>query len=161
MHASREGFGLAWLFLCSAFGLHVWDEAAHDFLSYYNATVLTLYGHFSWFPRMDMTFREWLTALIAAVAICMALTPFAFRNARWLRPLAYLFALIQFLNGVGHVMAQILGRTVPSVHFEGISPGFYTSPLLLAAPIYLFRRLRRTRNPALLHRPRGKAEITY
>jgi hypothetical protein len=73
----HRGFGLAWLLLCTVFVLHVWDEAAHDFLDYYNATVLTLYGHFSWFPRMDMTLREWLTGLLIAIMVCLALTPFA------------------------------------------------------------------------------------
>jgi hypothetical protein len=142
---SRQGFGLAWLLLCVAFALHVWDEAAHDFLSYYNATALALYGHFSWVPRMDMTFREWLTGLVTAVVICAVLTPVAFRNARWLRPLAYLIAFVQLMNGLGHIAAQILGGTVPSVRFEGISPGFYTAPLLVAASIYLFWRLRKTK----------------
>jgi hypothetical protein len=141
----RRGFGLPWLLLCVAFVLHIWDEAAHDFLSYYNATALTLYGHFSWLPRMDMTFREWLTGVVSAVVICAVLTPFAFRNARWLRPLAYLFAFIQLMNGLGHIAAQILGGTVPSVRFDGISPGFYTAPLLLAASGYLFWRLRKTK----------------
>lgn len=145
MRVSRQGFGLPWLLLCVAFALHVWDQAAHDFLSYYNATALALYGHFSWVPRIDMTFREWLTGLLSALVICAVLTPFAFRNARWLRPLAYLFAFIQLMNGSGHVAAQILGGTVPSVRFDGISPGFYTAPLLLAASIYLFWRLRKTR----------------
>jgi hypothetical protein len=46
---SQRGFGLAWLLLCVVFALHIWDEAAHDFVGYFNATVLTLYGHFSWF----------------------------------------------------------------------------------------------------------------
>jgi hypothetical protein len=145
---AQRGFGLAWLLLCVAFALHVWDEAVHDFLSYYNATVLTLYGHFSWLPRMDMTYREWLFRLIVAVVVCTALTPFAFRNACWLRPLAYLFALVHFLNGMGHTIAEIRGRTVGSVHFEGIAPGFYTAPLLLAASAYLFWRLRQTRSVA-------------
>jgi len=142
---TQRGFGLAWLLLCIAFALHVWDEAVHDFLDYFNATVLTLYGHFSWFPRMDMTYREWLTGLIVAVVACTALTPFAFRNARWLRPLAYVFALSHFMNGMGHVITQIRGGTVSSVRFEGIAPGFYTAPLLLAASAYLFWCLRQTR----------------
>jgi len=142
---TQRGFGLAWLLLCIAFALHVWDEAVHDFLDYFNATVLTLYGHCSWFPRMDMTYREWLTPLIVAVVVCTAMTPFAFRNARWLRPLAYLFALIHFLNGMGHIIAQIRGEAVPSVRFQGIAPGFYTAPLLLAASAYLFWRLRQCR----------------
>jgi hypothetical protein len=142
---SRKDFGVAWMFCCVAFALHVWDEAAHDFLGYYNATVLTLYGHFSWFPRVDMTFRQWLTGLLVALVFCGALTPLAFKNVRWLRRLAYLLALIQFLDGLGHISAQILGGTVPSVRFDGACPGIYTAPLLLAASAYLFVCLRKTR----------------
>jgi len=140
----QRGFGLAWLLLCVAFALHIWDEAAHDFLSYYNATVLTLYGRFSWFPRTDMTFRQWLTGLLVAITIFLALTPFALRNARWLRPFAYLFAGIQFANGAGHILTTIWGGTVPSVRFEGAGPGFYTAPLLLLSSAGLFWRLRTT-----------------
>jgi hypothetical protein len=145
---SRKGFGVAWLALCIVFGLHVWDEAAHDFLGYYNATALTLYGHFSWFPRVDMTFRQWLSGLLVAIVVCSALTPLAFKNARWLRPLAYLFALVLFLDGLGHIAAQILGGTVPSVRFDGASPGIYSAPLLLVGSAYLFARLRKTRPSA-------------
>ena len=137
-------YGTAWLLLCLAFALHVWDEAAHDFLSYYNATVLALYGHFSWFPRMDMHFRTWLAALLVANLLLLALTPWAYRNARWLRPLAYVFAGIQLLNGMGHIVAAIRGRTVPSVHFEGPAPGVYTAPLLVVLAAYLIWSLRKT-----------------
>jgi hypothetical protein len=63
--------------------------------------------------------------------------------ARWLSPLAYAFAGIQFLNGMGHTLAEIHGGTVPSVRFEGIAPGFYTAPLLITASGYLFWRLRK------------------
>jgi hypothetical protein len=62
--------------------MHVWDEAAHDFLSYYNSTVLALDGHFSWFPRMAMQFRTWLAALLVANLVLLVLTPWAYRNAR-------------------------------------------------------------------------------
>jgi len=143
----QQGFGLSWLLLCFVFALHVWDEATHDFLRYYNATMLTLYGHFSWIPRMDFEFREWLIGLLVAIVVCFALTPFAFRNARWLRPLAYLFAGIHFLNGMGHTVAEIFGGTVPSVRFPGVAPGFYTAPLLLVSSAYLFWSLRRTVRP--------------
>lgn len=139
-----RGFGMAWLLLCIAFALHAWDEAAHDFLSYYNATVLTLYGHFSWFPRMDMEFRGWLIGLAVAVAVCTGLTPFAFRDAKWLRPLGYVYAGGQFLNGMMLTLVEIRGGTVPSVRFEGVAPGFDTAPLLLAGSVYLFWSLRRS-----------------
>ena len=142
---TASSFGNPWLLLCLAFAMHVWDEVAHDFLRYYNSTVLALYGHFSWFPRMDMQFRTWLTALLVANLVLLGLTPWAYRNARWLRPLAYVFAGIQLLNGTGHILAAIRGRTVPSVQFEGPAPGVYTAPLLAALAAYLFRALRKSR----------------
>ena len=116
---TASSFGTPWLLLCLAFAMHVWDEAAHDFLSYYNSTVLALYGHFSWFPRMDMHVRTWLAALLVANLVLLVLTPWAYRNARWLRPLAYVFAGIQLLNGTGHILAAIRGRTVSSVQLQG------------------------------------------
>jgi hypothetical protein len=144
---ARRGFGLSWFLSCAAFAFHVWDLWEHDFLSYYNATVLTLYGHFCWFPRIDITYRGWLLGMVLPIALCMALTPYAFRNANWLRPLAYLFALVQFLNAIGIAISELRGSTVPSVRFEGIAPGLYTAPLLLATSTYLFWRLRRTKSP--------------
>jgi hypothetical protein len=141
----RRDFGLAWLLLCLAFGVHIWDEAAHDFLRYYNATVLTLYSHFSWFPRIDLEFRPWLYGLLGATLILLLLTPFAYRNARWLRPVGYLFAGVQLLNGVNHIILTIRGRSVPSVAFDGPAPGFYTAPLLLVLSVFLFWSLRKTR----------------
>ncbi len=147
--AAGGSYGAAWLLLCLAFALHVWDEAAHDFLSYYNATVLALYGHFSWFPRMDMQFRTWLTVLVVVNVALLAFTPWAYRNARWLRPLAYAFAGIELLYGAGNILAAIRGRTVPSVHFEGAAPGVYTAPLLVILAAYLIWGLRNTRGRAV------------
>lgn len=142
--ASRN-VGASWLALCFASGLHIWDEAAHDFLSYFNATALTLYGHFSWFPRIDMQFRTWLAALIVVNVLLLLLTPFAHRNAPWMWPLGFAFAAIEFLDGIGHIAATIRGGTVGSVQFPSVSPGFYSAPLLLLASGYLFWSLRRSR----------------
>jgi hypothetical protein len=80
--------------------------------------------------------------LIVANLILLALTPFAYRNARGLRPLAYLFAGVMLLNGLGHTVFTVLGRTVASVQFPRPAPGFYSSPFLLITSIYLFMRLR-------------------
>jgi hypothetical protein len=134
--------------LSMAFALHIWDEAAHDFLRYFNATVLALYGHFSWFPRMDMEFRSWLVRLLVANLLLLGLTPWAYRNAGWLRPLAYVFAGVEFLNGTGHLVATILGHTVPSVRFEGPAPGVYSAPLLLLLAAYLLWSLWMSRGRA-------------
>jgi hypothetical protein len=145
MRAEREQTGNpggAWLLLCLSFATNILDEALNDFLGYYNATVLTLYGHFSWFPRIDLNFRQWLVGMILADALLLLLTPLAYRNSVYLRPQAYAFGVIMVLFGCGTVFASLFGRTVPSVHFTGMAPGTYSSPLILAASVYLLWRLR-------------------
>ncbi|MGC2529551.1 MAG: hypothetical protein WA639_17510 [Candidatus Acidiferrum sp.] len=137
-----EKWGIAWLLLCLSFAANILDDALHDFVGYYDATVLTLYGHFSWFPRIDLSFRVWLVGVILSEAILLLLTPMAFRNSLFLRPMAYIFSVIMLFSGCGSILATMRGRTVPSVHFTGMAPGTYSSPLLLAASIYLLRRLR-------------------
>jgi hypothetical protein len=144
LQEEKGNFGLAWLLLCLAFGSHIWDEAAHGFLEYYNATVLTLWAHFSFFPKIDMDFRPWLLTSAGIAVVLLLLTPFAYRNARWLRPLAYLFGVAQLLNGLAHIVFTILGHTVPSVVFHGPAPGIYSAPLLLAFSLFLYWRLRKS-----------------
>src|SRR3981081_2803936 len=99
----------------------------------------------SWFPMPTFEYREWLVGLVAANVLLLALTPFAHRNSRALRPLAWLFAGVMLLNGLGHTIFTTLGRTAASVQFQRPAPGFYSSPLLLLASTYLFVRLRATR----------------
>jgi hypothetical protein len=137
-------FGTAWLLLGLAFALHIWDLAAHHFLTYYNATALVLYGHFSWLPRLDMEFRNWLVALVLANVIFLVLTPWAFQNTLWLRPSGYFLAALALLESSGQFLLTMRGRTTGSVQFEGVSPGFYTAPLLLAVAAFLFWRLHQT-----------------
>jgi hypothetical protein len=72
------------------------------------------------------------------------LTPVAARGMRGLRPLAWFYAVIMFLNGLGHTLFSILGHTVAAVTFPRPAPGFYSSPLLFLASGWLMVRLRRT-----------------
>jgi len=138
----RANWGVAWLLLCLSFAANIVDDAVNDFIEYYNPTVLTLYGHFSWFPRIDLSFREWLIGFVMADALLLFLTPWAFRSSRFLRPLAYVFSTLMLLKGCGTILATVRGHTVGSVHFTGMAPGTYSSPLLLAGSAYLLRRLR-------------------
>lgn len=137
-----HNFGLPWLLLSLALAAHVTDEALTGFLPLYNATVNALRAEYSWYPMPTFEFRGWLSGLITVVLILLALTPLAYRNSRPLRPFAYFFAVVMFLNGMGHTLATIFGRTVSSVPIPRPAPGFYSSPLLLAASIYLWSRLR-------------------
>ena len=89
-------------------------------------------------------FREWLVGLIVAVVLCFVLTPRAVQGAPWLRPLAWLYAVIHLLNAMGHTVGTILGHTVASVTFPRPAPGFYSSPFLFIGSVWLMVRLRRT-----------------
>jgi hypothetical protein len=139
-------FGLAWTLLCLSFCAHVADEALTGFLSVYNPTVIAMRARLSWFPMPTFEYREWLVGLVLVNLALLALTPLAYRNARGLRPLAYFFAGIMLLNGMGHTIFTLLGQTVPSVRFTRPAPGFYSSPFLLVTSVYLSARLRSTRN---------------
>jgi hypothetical protein len=126
-------------------GLHVLDEAMTNFLAVYNPTVIALKHKLGWWPMPAFDFRSWLGGLIVFVCFLLLLTPFMLRGARWMRPIAYLLIVIMILNGLGHMLFSILGRTVDSVRFARPAPGFYSSPLLLVTSIYLLFQLRRTK----------------
>jgi hypothetical protein len=58
--------------------------------------------------------------------------------------LVFAFALLMVLNAVGHTLGTVFGRTIASVEFSRPMPGFYSSPFLLAASIYVLVQLRRS-----------------
>jgi hypothetical protein len=141
---AKGSFGTAWVFLCLALAAHVTDEALTGFLNVYNPTVMAMRARYSWFPMPVFGFREWLTGLICLVVILLLLTPFAMRGSRWMRPLAYFLAVIMILNGLGHTLGTVFGRTVSTVQFARPMPGFWSSPLLLGAGGYLLYCLTRS-----------------
>lgn len=138
------GFGIAWLGLSLSCLAHICDLTVNHFLDYYNATVLDLYGHFAGFPRLDLEFQKWLGALILTAFALFALTPLAFRNALWMRPIGHVFAAVALLESLAQIALTIRGHTTGSVQFDGVSPGFYTAPLLLVFAAFLFWNLRQS-----------------
>ena len=145
-HTARK-LGIAWISLCVALALHVADEALTGFLSIYNPTVLALRARYAWFPMPVFEFADWLSGLGVGVVLLFALSPFAFSGARWLRPLAYVFAVVMLLNATGHTLGTILGHTLPSITFPRPMPGFYSSPLLFAASVNMIVQLRKSAAP--------------
>lgn len=127
-------FGPAWVGLCVAFGIHAVDEALTDFLSVYNPMVRALRARFPFLPLPTFTFRGWLTGLVLAVIVLASLTPFAYRGAGWMRPVAVAFGIVMVSNGLLHV--------VGSVYMRRAMPGVYSAPLLLAAAVYLLAAVR-------------------
>jgi hypothetical protein len=77
--SSTTAFGCAWLAATLALGLHVADEAMHNFLAWYNPQALRIRRFLGGFPfPPTLTFWPWLIALSLAVLILAALTPQAY-----------------------------------------------------------------------------------
>jgi hypothetical protein len=135
----------AWTALTGAFALHVWDEAAHDFLAMYNPVAASLRARLGLivFPPV-FTFRTWLTSLLVALMLLLALVPAVRRGGRWVVPAAYLYAAIHIVNGAGHILIAIAsGR---------FAPGVWSAPLLLVSASWLAREassVSRRRRPSI------------
>jgi len=134
----RTGYGPAWVTLCFALAAHVTDEALTDFLSVYNPAVETIRRRIPFLPLPIFNFRVWLTGLIFAILFLLALSPFAFRGAKWMVPLTYGFGGLMIVNGLGHIAG--------SVYMGKLMPGVYSSPVLLISAGYLIWKVRRRRD---------------
>ena len=123
-------FGTAWVLFALALALHVTDEATYDFLSTYNASVRAIRARLPFLPFPAFSFRIWLTLLVAGILLLLCLSPWAFRGASWLRIVARPLAIIVgILNATGHISS--------SIYLQRWMPGVYSSPILLAAAIFL------------------------
>jgi hypothetical protein len=117
-------FGSAWLAAALALAAHVADEAAHDFLAWYNPSAQRIRQALGGFPfPPTFTFVPWLLGLIVGVLVLGALTPLAYRGTRWLRPMGVALAAIHVGNGLLHVVASVIARRRV--------PGVMSAPLLL------------------------------
>lgn len=148
---SLRRLGIAWILLCLGLALHVADEALTGFLSVYNPTAREIARRVGFGPP-TFSFGVWLAGLIFAVCVLLALSPFAFLNRRAWRPLAWFFAGLMLLNGLGHTAGTLLGRTFADITFPRPMPGFYSSPFIFAASLWLLWNLGRTRDAAVSRR---------
>lgn len=138
--------GWAWIAFCGALALHVTDEALTGFLSVYNPTVLALRSRFEWWSMPTFEFREWLIGLMVAIAVALSASPLFFRGGRPIRPLAwFIVSVVGVGNSLGHTLGTIFGRTVANVHFSRPMPGFWSSPLLIGAAVWVLVELKRTK----------------
>ena len=125
-------FGWAWLSATVVLAIHVGDEAAHDFLDWYNPSAVRIRRLLRVVPfPPTFTFWPWLLGLSAAVLLLGLLTPLAFAGALWLRPIAYAVAILHVINGLLHLVASAVIRRR--------APGVLSAPLLLLAGVWLAR----------------------
>ncbi|HEX2091223.1 MAG TPA: HXXEE domain-containing protein [Longimicrobiaceae bacterium] len=122
-------WGWAWIALCLSLAVHVADEAVHDFLAVYNPVARSLRERIPLLPVPVFTFRVWLAGLVLVILLLLLLSPFAFRQARWMRPLSYAFGVLMIGNALQHILS--------SLYLHRLMPGVLSSPLLLLAALFL------------------------
>jgi len=116
--------------MATAFGLHVADEAATDFLAWYNPAAVGIRARLGGLPFPPVfTFWPWLLGLSAVTAILFALTPLAFAHKAWTVPVAVVFSIINIGNGLLHIAA--------SIRLRQRVPGLFSAPLLIACASWL------------------------
>ena len=129
-------WGIAWIVMALAIGLHVADEALNDFLPMYNATVEWLRERYGWAPPA-FSFSAWLSGLTLGVVVLLALSPLVFAGNLIFRPLSYGLGILMTANALGHAGA--------SIYMAAPAPGVYSSPVLLAAALYLLISVHKAR----------------
>lgn len=135
----------AWGAMAWAILIHVLDEAWNNFLVVYNPTVITLTDRYPWLPLPVFQFEYWLGGLLLAVTGLFLLKGKARRGPRWMVAASQVLAAAMALNALQHVALTIAGRTPTGMEFTRPMPGFWSSPLLLAASVWLWREAAKQR----------------
>jgi hypothetical protein len=130
----RRRHWLAWIALCGALAIHVADEALTDFLAVYNPAVVSLRERYPRLPLTAFAFETWLAWLIFAVVSLVAASCFVWRGRWAMRPISHVFAGFMLLNGLLHIAG--------SIYLGTLMPGVYSSPLLIAASVFLITTTR-------------------
>lgn len=126
---SNHRFGAAWFLFALSLALHVLDEANHNFLAYYNPNARLIRERWH-IPIPVFAYDTWILSLGAGITLLLLLTPSAFRGAKWLRWIAVPLAIVAgVLNALLHIAS--------SIYYQRYMPGVYSSPILLAAAIFL------------------------
>lgn len=122
--------GPAWLAMGIALGLHVADEAAHDFLAWYNPVATQIRARLGGLPfPPTFTFWPWLLGLVVLTGAILALTPLAYQGRGWLRPVAVALGVINTGNALLHLVGSVIARRRV--------PGVLSAPVLLASAAWL------------------------
>lgn len=128
----RNKTALAWIMMVSAAAVHVFDESVTGLLPFYNELARDLKQDYG-FPLIPtFSFELWLGGLVVAIIAAFALTPIVSRDSKITRVVIAGLGILMVLNACGHIAG--------SLYLRRILPGFWSSPLLLGAAVYLVVR---------------------
>ncbi len=85
--------------------------------------------------RLGMTATTFAVVNMAIIAFLLGVAPFVTARRPWAVAIAWVAAVIEVLNGSGHLAGAVV--------FRAYVPGAATAPLLIAAGIALLSALRR------------------
>lgn len=126
--------GRAWLLLCSVLVIHVAEEASTGFLNVFSPLILKT-GAFFGLSIVMSRYVIWLSVIATLVAVLFALTPLVYRGKRWLVKGSYILAVLMIGNASLHLSSPLL--------LGYFLLGEFTSPLLIAASIWLVIRAKK------------------
>jgi hypothetical protein len=82
--------------------------------------------------------------LVGGSIALLALSVVVNHGARRIRIPMGVFAVLMLLNATGHTVGTIVGRSFVDITFSRPMPGFWSSPLMAAAAIYLLVKLQQS-----------------
>ena len=86
---------------------------------------------------MGMSATTFALVNMGIIAFLLGIAPFVAARRGWAIAVAWIAAIVEIANGVGHLTAVLV--------FRGYAPGAITAPLLIAAGVALIRALARER----------------
>ncbi|HMF07488.1 MAG TPA: HXXEE domain-containing protein [Thermoanaerobaculia bacterium] len=87
-------------------------------------------------PRMGMSAVSFAVVNMAIIAVLLALVPFVGGERSWSLAVAWIVAVVEVANGVGHLTGAVI--------FRRYVPGAATAPLLILCGLALMSALRRS-----------------
>ncbi len=129
MNPIVQAHARAWLWLTAGLALHVADEAANDFLGFYNPFIMMLRDVtlVRWLPTFEFT--GWIVGLAAAILLLFSLTRYARRGARWMAWISLPYGVVMAGNGLLHIAG--------SLYWQRQLPGVWSSPVIVAVGVWL------------------------
>lgn len=130
MTASLNRWTVAWFLACIVFALHILDEGLNGSFGFYSDLEQLLTNLFPSLSITPFNFQVWLVNMTGTVIALFLLTPLVHAGHRLMVPASFAFAAFLTANSSFHLM-MTLGRG------EAVT-GAITSPLMLAAGVFLF-----------------------
>jgi hypothetical protein len=124
---------LYWLL---AFGqaVHSIEEMRTGLYNFFWTVTGLLHDAFPSFPQFRWDAVTFAVVNMGIITFVMGIAPFVREGRGWALRLAAAVAIIEVLNGIGHISAAI--------YFGGYVPGAASAPLLLVLGVVLLRELR-------------------